>query len=223
MIPPITINGIEVRPEDIRYDNKDVWVGSIRSMCDNPRLEFAKLLGMFTDEGRLYQRNGSAIHERVQYDIRKVQIGIGCVIGGVGFGMEYDEHGNIIQIPHLGGVEIGDGVCIHNNVCIDRGVTSNTIIGGGTCIDNLVHVAHGCKIGRNSLIVAGTVLGGSCTIGDYVFIGMNVCIKQHVRIGNNCVIGMGAVVTKDIPDNQVWIGSPAKYFKDTQPRNYKIT
>lgn len=222
MIQPIVINDFTVTPEMIHYDAERVWVGDISTPAANPRLEFTRLMSMFTDEDRMYSRDGSAVHDRVQYDPRKVKIGIGCVIGGHGFGYEYTEKGSLIAMPHLGGVIIEDGVNIHNNVCIDRAVTGNTIIGAGTKIDNLVHVAHGVKIGKHCLIVAGVVFGGRCDIGDYCFIGMNACIRQHVKIGKNCVIGMGAVVTKDVPDNQIWIGSPAKYMKDTEPRNYPV-
>lgn len=220
MIQPIIINRIEVRPENITYDTGGIWIAGEHSVCNNPRLEFAKLLGMFTDESQLYQRSGSFIHERVEYDIRRVQIGIGCVIGGVGFGYEYDENGLLIAIPHLGGVHLGDDVVIHNGVCIDRAVTGLTSIGEGTKIDNLVHIAHGCQVGKRCLIVAGVVLGGRCEIGNYSFIGMNASIRQHVKIGRNCVIGAGAVVTKDVPDNQIWVGNPAKYLKEVEPRKY---
>jgi UDP-3-O-[3-hydroxymyristoyl] glucosamine N-acyltransferase LpxD len=220
MIQPITINGIEITPDQIRYDSTGVWLGDEFTPSDNSRLKFTRLLNMFTDDGRMYAREGSAVHDRVEYDVRRVRIGCWCVIGGVGFGYENDESGVLIPMPHLGGVVIEDGVVIHNNVCIDRAVTGNTMIGEGSKIDNLVHVAHGVRVGRRCLVVAGVVLGGRCEIGDYTFIGMNASVKQHCKVGRNCVIGSGAVVTKDIPDNQIWVGNPAKYLKDTEARKY---
>jgi UDP-3-O-[3-hydroxymyristoyl] glucosamine N-acyltransferase len=109
-------------------------------------------------------------------------------------------------MPHLGYVVIEDGVHIHNNVCVDRGVIGSTIIGAGTCIDNLVHVAHSVKIGKNCLIVAGAVIGGSTEIGDNCFIGINASIKNKLKIGKNVTIGMGAVITKDVPDGATVVG-----------------
>ena len=120
--------------------------------------------------------------------------------------------GKYENFPHIGKVVIEDNVSIHNNVCIDRGSLSNTIIGEGTKIDNFVHIAHSVKIGKHCLIVTHAAIGGSVEIGDNCFIGINVCIKEKVVIGNNVLIGMGSVVTKDIPDNVVAYGSPARVY-----------
>jgi len=86
---------------------------------------------------------------------------------------------------------------------IDRAVNGYTFIGEGTKIDNLVHVAHGVKIGKHCLIVAGTVIGGSTEIGDRCFLGINCSIKNKVNIGNDVTIGMGAIVLSDVPDGTV--------------------
>lgn len=59
---------------------------------------------------------------------------------------------------------------------------------------------------------------GDVIIGDYVFIGMNVVIAKNITIGNNVIIGAGSVITKDIPDNVVVCGSPAKIVKTLPPR-----
>lgn len=210
------------KPEECRYDDKGLWIGNNFYPSDNPRLAFARALSLIDDSRGMNLINGSWFAENTIIDHTKVYYGPGCVIGGHGFGYEYTEDGQLIPMPHHGNVIIEDGVSLHNNVCIDRAVLGSTVIGAGTKIDNLVHVAHGVKIGKNCLIVSGVVFGGSCEIGDYCFIGMNACIKQKVKIGKNCVIGAGAVVTKDIPDNQIWVGNPANYLKHTEPRKYPI-
>jgi acetyltransferase-like isoleucine patch superfamily enzyme len=58
--------------------------------------------------------------------------------------------------------------------------------------------------------VAGTVIGGSTEIGDNCYLGIGCMIKNKVKIGNNVTVGMGAVVLKDIPDGETWIGNPAR-------------
>ena len=63
------------------------------------------------------------------------------------------------------------------------------------------------------MIVAGSVICGSVKIGKNCFIGANSTVKEHLTIGNNVVIGMGSVVTKDIPDGEIWAGNPAKFLK----------
>lgn len=139
--------------------------------------------------------------------------GSNVTIGGDGFGYEKNEQGEYEFMQHFGDVYIGDNVTIGSNTCIDRGAVEHTQIGNGTKIDNLVHIAHGVKIGDNCLIVAGTVICGSTEIGGNTYIGANVTIREHLKIGQNVYIGMGSVVTKDIPANEMWYGNPAKFIK----------
>lgn len=133
-----------------------------------------------------------------------------AILGKDGFGYVRDEEGNLIDMPHSGGVMTGNYVVIGAHACIDRAVEGFTIIGSGTKIDNLVHVGHGAVIGDHCLIVAGAVIGGSAEIGDYSYIGMGALIKNKIKVGKNCTIGMGAVVTKDVPDGETWVGNPAR-------------
>lgn len=139
-----------------------------------------------------------------------VEIGAYVKLGGDGFGWVRNENNELVKMPHRGNIVIERNVTIGSNVCIDRAVTGSTVIGEGTKIDNLVHIAHGVKIGKHCLIVAGSVIGGSSEIGDYCYIGIGAMIKNKIRIGNNVTVGMGAVVIRDIPDGQTVIGNPAK-------------
>lgn len=132
------------------------------------------------------------------------------VIGKDGFGFVRDENNELVEMPHAGNVVIGKNVDIGAFTCIDRAVIGSTVIGDGTKIDNLVHVAHGAKVGKHCLIVAGAVLGGSCEIGDYSYLGMGCLIKNKIKVGKGCTIGMGCVVTKDVPDGETWIGNPGR-------------
>jgi len=135
-------------------------------------------------------------------------------IGGEGYGYSKNEDNEWELFPHIGGVEIGKNVHIGSNTCIDRGGLGNTIIKDGVKIDNLVHIAHNVEIGENSMIIAKSMIGGSVKIGSNSWIAPSVSILDTLSIGNNVMIGMGAVVTKNIPDNQLWVGVPAKYLKD---------
>jgi len=139
-----------------------------------------------------------------------VGIGPNCSIGFEGFGFEPDEDGTYHRFPHIGKVIIGDDVEIGANTCIDRGALGDTIIGAGTKIDNLVHVAHNVRIGKNCMIIALTCLGGGVIIEDGVYVGIGASVRNQITIGEKAFIGMGAVVVKDVDPGITVIGNPAK-------------
>lgn len=148
-----------------------------------------------------------------------VQIGHDCivkegaVIGGAGFGYQTNEDGNRERFPQIGGVIIGNYVDIGANSCIDRGALSDTRIGNYTKIDNLVHIAHNVVIGQNAMIIACSEISGSCEIEDYAWVGPNTSVREWQHIGKNVLTGIGSVVVKNIPDDEIWAGNPAKKIK----------
>ncbi|NVO11256.1 MAG: UDP-3-O-(3-hydroxymyristoyl)glucosamine N-acyltransferase [Bacteroidales bacterium] len=134
----------------------------------------------------------------------------GAVIGQSGFGFEYNENGIPEQFPHVGTIEIGNNVYIGANTAIDRGTLGCTKISDNVKIDNLVHIAHNIIIEKNSLIIAGVTLCGGVLIGENCSIAPNSTIKQKIKIGRNSIVGLGAVVLKDVEDNSIVVGNPAK-------------
>lgn len=142
-----------------------------------------------------------------------VRIKSNTVVGGDGFGYGLNEYGAREKFPHIGGVIIEDNVDIGSNTCIDKGALGNTIISTGTKIDNLVQIAHNVKIGKNSMIISKTVILGSVIIGDNTWISPSCSIKDGISIGSNVVIGLGSIVLKNVPDNEMWLGSPARRIK----------
>lgn len=134
----------------------------------------------------------------------------GAVIGGDGFGFEKDADGNRFRFPQLGGVVIGDDVEVGANTCIDRGSLADTIIGHHTKINNLCHIAHNNVIGNNVEITGCCNISGSNTIEDDVWISPNASIRGWIHIGKGATVGMGAVVVKNIPEGETWVGNPAR-------------
>jgi UDP-3-O-[3-hydroxymyristoyl] glucosamine N-acyltransferase len=133
----------------------------------------------------------------------------GSVIGGDGFGFAPEGRG-YIKIPQIGGVVIGDDVEIGCNVTIDRGAIRNTIIGRGTKIDNLVHIAHNCEIGQDCIIVAMAGVSGSVKIGDHCTLAGQTGVVGHVNIGADTIVAARGVVTSDIAGNIMVSGFPAR-------------
>lgn len=138
-----------------------------------------------------------------------VVIHSGTVIGSVGFGLTRNELQELENFPHIGGVIIGSNVEIGANACIDRGALGDTVIGFGSKIDNLVHIAHNVQIGKHTAIVANCLIAGSSKIGDYCWLGPSVTVRDRITIGDRTKIGMGAVVTRSVGEDQTWMGSPA--------------
>lgn len=168
--------------------------------------------GVFIGEGTSIGDNSIiysnvTIREKVTVG-KNVIVHAGTVIGSDGFGYVF-EKGVHYKIPQVGGVIIGDDVEIGANVAIDRATIGNTIIGSGTRIDNLVHIAHNVTIGNNCLILGQVGIAGSAEIGNGVILAGQAGVRDHVKIGNGVIAGAKAGITEDIPDGQTCSGYPA--------------
>jgi len=121
----------------------------------------------------------------------------------------------ISPFAHIGHFEnqIAPGANIMTAVVITNSVT----IGKGVLLNITATVGHDCIIGNFVEVCPAVNISGNVTIGDYSFVGTNATILPGVSIGKNCVVGAGAVVTKDIPDNTLALGSPAKPIKELPP------
>ena len=108
-------------------------------------------------------------------------------------------------------MEIGAGTTI------DRGTYGPTVIGEGTKIDDLVMIAHNCRIGRHNMLCSQVGVAGSTTTGDYVVMAGQVGVRDHVHVGKGAVLGAMAGVINDVPDGSRMIGIPA-----TPEREQKI-
>lgn len=136
-----------------------------------------------------------------------------AVIGSDGFGFT-TANGVHTKVPQVGNVVIEDDVEIGAHVGIDRAAMGSTIIGHGTKIDNLVHIAHNCKIGANCLIVAQTGISGSTIVGDNVTFGGQVGTVGHITIGSNSVYAARSGISKNMPEGFFGCGFPIQSHSD---------
>ncbi|MFH1379265.1 MAG: UDP-3-O-(3-hydroxymyristoyl)glucosamine N-acyltransferase [bacterium] len=143
----------------------------------------------------------------------RVVIKSGSVIGSDGFGF-YTQEGRHTKIPQVGSVVIEDDVEIQSLVTIDKGTTDATIIGSGTKIDNMVHIAHNVHIGKNCLLVAHVGISGSTHIGDNVTVGGQAGMAGHLHIGDNSVIAARCGIIGNIPAGSFMAGFPARPYRE---------
>ena len=144
---------------------------------------------------------------------KNVIIHSGAKIGTDGFGYALNANNVYEKFPHIGGVIIEDNVEIGANTCIDRGTLGDTIIKKGVKIDNLSMVAHNVTIGENTIVCSLVAIAGSTDIKSNVWIAPQVSILNGISIGQNSFIGIGSLVIKNVPENQIWAGFPAKKLK----------
>lgn len=136
----------------------------------------------------------------------RVEIHSGAVIGADGFGLAFAGD-SWFKIPQTGAVKLGDDVEIGANTTIDRGAMSDTTIGRGSKLDNLIQLAHNCQIGEHSVIAAMSGVSGSTTIGDYCVIGGSVGTVGHIHIADKTHIGGGTNITHSITESGQHIAS----------------
>ncbi|HEY2660706.1 MAG TPA: UDP-3-O-(3-hydroxymyristoyl)glucosamine N-acyltransferase [Caulobacteraceae bacterium] len=138
----------------------------------------------------------------------RVRLLAGARVGEAGFGVTGGRDG-MVDIPQLGRAILQDGVTVGVNSCIDRGAWDDTVIGENTKLDNLVQIAHNCRIGRNCLAAAHSGISGSTVVGDGVRFGGRAGIADHVTIGDGATVLASGGVMRDIPAGETWGGTPA--------------
>jgi UDP-3-O-[3-hydroxymyristoyl] glucosamine N-acyltransferase len=132
----------------------------------------------------------------------------GAVIGSDGFGFATRDDGTHEKIPQVATVVIEDNVEIGANTTIDRPAVGETRINAGTKIDNLVQIAHGVVVGKNSLLAAQVGIAGSSVIGEQVMLGGQVGVTGHVTVGDRAKASAKTGITGNVPVDAFITGYP---------------
>jgi len=155
----------------------------------------------FTAYARAVVREGVRIGNRVT-------LHAGAVIGSDGFGYLPGPAG-IRKIPQIGTVVLEDDVEIGANTTVDRAALGATVIGRGTKIDNLVMVAHGCRVGPSCLLAAQVGLAGGTTLGTGVMLGGQVGSAGHLTVGDGAKVAAKSGIHNDLEAGGTYGGIPA--------------
>lgn len=195
-----------------------VTLGKQARVGDRTRIETGSVIADGVQIGvdcRIYPR--VVIYRGVKIADRVI-VHAGCVLGSDGFGYVRDANtGAYTQFPQQGTLTIEDDVEIGANTTIDRGALQETRIERGTKLDNLVHVGHNVRIGRNVVIAAQTGISGSSSIGDGAILGGQVGIGEHAEVGADVILGGGAGVLskkKLRGAGEVFWGRPAQPLRE---------
>jgi sugar O-acyltransferase (sialic acid O-acetyltransferase NeuD family) len=119
------------------------------------------------------------------------------------------------HVGHFGNT-IGSGV----NIMTGTVITNDVTIGKAGLINLNCTVGHDSVIAEFVELCPGVHISGNCKIGKLTFIGTNATILPNITIGKNVIVGAGALVTKDLPDNVLAMGSPAKVIKQLPEIDY---
>jgi UDP-3-O-[3-hydroxymyristoyl] glucosamine N-acyltransferase len=188
----------------------DCFIGAHTTVGEHTQIASGVSIGNSCSIGdRVRIGENTVIHANVTvYD--DVQIGArvvlhsGSVVGADGFGFTLT--GNRYEkFPQIGTVEIGDDVEIGANSCIDRAALGATKIGEGTKLDNLVHVAHNCRIGKHVVVAAQTGFSGSVSVGDYAVIGGQAGFGENANVESKAIVGGKSGI---LPSQTIRAGEP---------------
>jgi UDP-3-O-[3-hydroxymyristoyl] glucosamine N-acyltransferase len=149
-----------------------------------------------------------SIRERVTLGNRVV-VQDGAVVGSDGFGFAHAADGTHVKIPQVGTVIIEDDVEIGANSTIDRPAVGATRIEAGVKIDNLVQVAHGVTVGRNTLLAAQVGIAGSTTLEESVTLAGQVGVAGHLTIGKGTIATAQTGIPNSVPAGSFISGYPA--------------
>ncbi len=139
----------------------------------------------------------------------RVYVYPGARIGQEGFGFTITQEG-FLTVPQLGRVIVHDDVEIGANSTVDRGVLSDTVIGEGTRIDNLVQIAHGVRIGRCCVLAALAGIAGSTVLEDFVMVGGQAAVADHIVIGRGAKLAARTGVMQNVAAGLEMGGAPAQ-------------
>ena len=191
---------VDIHP--LAYVGDDVVVGAGSTIHAGARIMAGCILG-----SQVTVFPNGVLYENTQIGDRSI-LHAGAVIGAYGFGYTQGADGHVLS-AQLGYVKLGADVEIGACATVDRGTYGPTVIGDGSKIDNLVQVAHNCRLGGKNLICSQVGIAGSATTGDHVVMAGQVGVRDHVHVGSGAVLCSKSGISNNIEDGEIVLGQPA--------------
>jgi UDP-3-O-[3-hydroxymyristoyl] glucosamine N-acyltransferase len=216
--PPAGIHATSVLGRQVTL-GRDVEIGAYAVLEDHCQVGDRARIGAHVVVGR-----GSVIGEDVLIhphvvlyagtEVRsRAIVHAGARLGSDGFGYVFRD-GAYRKIPQVGRCVVEEDVEIGANACIDRGSIGDTVVGRGSKLDNLVHLAHNVRLGPACAMAAQVGIAGSTRVGKGVVFGGQAGLVGHVEIGDGAQISAQAGVIGDVAAGETVTGYPARKLKD---------
>ena len=207
--------------EENTYIGENVEIGNFVSIGKNVKIGDFSIIkdGVKIDDNVIIKKNAKiGFNTTILKDTQigeNFTVAENSTLGSDGFRFVF-ENKKPIRVAQVGRLIIGNNVEIQANCCIDKGGLGDTIIGDNCKLDNLVHIAHNCILGKNVIITAECGVAGSTTIGDNVIVGGATAISDHLQIASNVIIAGGSVIRKSILEPGAYASDGSLSIKDFQ-------
>jgi UDP-3-O-[3-hydroxymyristoyl] glucosamine N-acyltransferase len=207
--------GVEMAP--------GVVIGPGAEIGDNTRLGPGVVIGPGVAIGRHCEIGANVTISHAYIGDRAVILP-GAKIGQPGFGFATSGE-DYLKVPQLGRVIVQDDVEIGANTTIDRGALGDTVIGEGSKLDNLIMIAHNCRIGRHCVVAGQTGMAGSVVLEDGVVLAGQVGLGDHTRVGARARMGARSGTGSSIflEGGQDYGGAPAKPVREWARELHAVT
>lgn len=182
---------------------------------DNVKIGAGSVIGNCIIEDNVEIHSNVVIYAKSQIKSGTI-IESNTTIGCTGVMWVWDKNERV-YLEQLGNVIIGENCRIGSQCEIVRGsANETTLIGKGTCIAHGTLIGHGNVVGEYVHMANGVKLGGSAVVSNYNFLGSGAVVSAGIKLlAEDIVLGAGAVATKDITKEGVYVGTPAKRIKST--------
>jgi UDP-3-O-[3-hydroxymyristoyl] glucosamine N-acyltransferase len=207
-VHPSAIIGVDTRIDPSAEIGPLAVIGDGVAIGERTRIGPLAIIGAGVEIGADCRIGGNASVSHALLGDR-VYIYPGARIGQEGFGFTITSEG-FLTVPQLGRAILHDDVEIGANTTVDRGGMSDTVIGAGTRIDNLVQIAHGVRVGRCCALAAQVGIAGSTVIEDFVQMGGQATIAGHLHIGRGAKLAARTGVMQNVPAGAEMGGAPAQ-------------